>query len=370
MKIWLKDQTEIEEKALEQAVHLASLPLRVTNVALMPDVHAGFGVPIGTVFAAMDAILPNAVGFDIGCGVTAVMTDRKTQELISGRLQTVLRDIYTIVDNQWHELAMNSSLEKDIPALTAIGINRKSKKTNSLLGGGNHFVELQKDEEDNLWFMIHTGAGDLPERIADYYLEIAKRYCKDNQLTPPTVELSFLPLETSEAQGYIHSVKYCTLIAAQFRRRLADRILDYLSSAPHEIMDAPHNFLAQEQHFGRNLLVHRKGAIRAEVNTRLPIPGSMGQPSYIARGLGNPESFCSCSHGAGRRTDGASQLNRTPEQIISELFNQGIEILTNKPDELTKRSYHDYKDITEVMTRQGDLIKIEKKLTPIGVARG
>ncbi len=371
LKIWLDNLKQIEGKAYQQAVNLTNLPFTLSHIALMPDVHSGFGVPIGTVVAAEDNIIPNAAGFDIGCGVLAVKTDRSTQDLPKGKVQRALTKISSRVKFIHRRKENNlNKYRKQIPLHLSPGRDVDKRQKNGSLGGGNHFIELQKDEEDHIWIMIHAGAGEIASQVAEYYYGLAKKHCEKAYIDLPSIELSFLPHGIKEGLDYVQAVNGCLNIAAQNREQLAEIVLKILNCKPLAKFDAPHNFVALEQHFGLEVWVHRKGAIRAELDTFVPIPGSMGNPSYIVRGLGNPESFQSCSHGAGRRLKEKAEQEITTREIIEELQNRGIEISTDEWDSLPERSHHAYKDIEQVMTMQEDLVTVDIKLTPIGVFRG
>lgn len=385
IKMWLDD---IEDGAMEQVKNLANLPFSFKHIAIMPDSHQGYGMPIGGVLATKGVIIPNAVGVDIGCGMCAVKTsltdvDKDTLKKIMGEIRKAVP-----VGFEHHKVAQDEML---MP-LNKIGeynngylqihypiVNKEYKSALTqigTLGGGNHFIEIQKGSDGHIWIMIHSGSRNLGKQVADYYNKIAKELNqKWHSEIPAKADLAFLPIDSEEGQAYIREMNYCVEFALANRKQI---MAQCLNSFGHiigkyeydDVLNIAHNYARMENHFGENMMVHRKGATLATTDTIGIIPGSQGTKSYIVRGKGNPESFNSCSHGSGRkmgRKEAERNLNLADEQ--KKLDDQGI------LHELRGKSGLDeapgaYKDIQEVMKNQEDLIEILVELTPLGVIKG
>ncbi len=387
VKIW-QERGAVEEGALIQIDNLRRLPFAYHHVAIMPDVHQGYGMCIGGVLATQGVVIPNAVGVDIGCGMCAVKTSLKASQLDTDTLKKIMGLIREKVPVGF-EHQKEPQDESLMPILEGGQLDSESwpvisneyfsaRKQLGTLGGGNHFIEIQKDGEDNVWIMIHSGSRNLGKKVADYYNDIAKKL---NQRwfssVPKEWDLAFLPIETREAQDYLVEMNYCVEFALANRKLMMQNIVDSFiptfGSMGWEIepyINIAHNYARYEHHFGKDVLVHRKGATSAKLGEIGIIPGSQGSKSYIVRGLGNPESFMSCSHGAGRKM-GRKQASRELklEDEIKRLDDQGIihGIRTEKDlDEATGA----YKDITEVMINQRDLVEIVTELTPMAVIKG
>lgn len=377
--MWIEN---IEESAMNQAINLANLPFAFRQVCLMPDSHSGYGMPIGGILATQDVIVPNAVGVDIGCGMCAIRTNIKHETLDSVRIKKILSGIRELVPLGFdhHKVKQDESLMPagyNLDELFVVKNQYNSAlKQIGTLGGGNHFIEIQKDGEDMIWIMIHSGSRNIGLKVAAYHNKTAKRL---NEMYYSSVDkksdLAFLPVKTDEAHNYYHEMKYCVDFAFANRSLMMNRIKDVISSECSKVEFEPminiaHNYAAWENHFGSNVIVHRKGATSARAGETGIIPGSQGTNSYIVEGLGNPESFMSCSHGAGRamsRTMAEKTLNLDEE--IRKLDEKNIihGIRTRKDlDEASSA----YKDITEVMGLQKDLVKIIHKLSPLAVIKG
>lgn len=379
IKMWLEN---IEEAALDQAINLSNLPFAFKQIALMPDAHVGYGMPIGGILATKGAVVPNAVGVDIGCGMCAVKTDLMHTEIPVKKVKAILSKIREGVPlgfshhekPQYENLMPAGHLVDDLPIVKEQ--YEAALKQIGTLGGGNHFIELQKDEEGFLWIMVHSGSRNIGYKVADYYNKIAKQL---NTLwhseVNPKVDLAFLPLETEEAKFYLDEMQYCIDFALGSRslmmQRVQEAILDSFPATSFEPMiNIAHNYARMENHFGQNVLVHRKGATSARVGEVGIIPGSQGTKSYIVEGLGNPESFMSCSHGAGRvmsRSQAVKNLNL--EEEAKKLDDQGIIHAIRNQKDLEEASSA-YKDIDEVMSLQTDLVKILHELSPVAVVKG
>ncbi|MDO4959100.1 MAG: RtcB family protein [Prevotellaceae bacterium] len=380
VKIWTND---VDEKAMEQIENLTTLPFLHHHLAIMPDVHAGMGMPIGGVLACEDAVIPNAVGVDIGCGMCAVKTNWKVSDIPTDILR---KEIMRGIRNQI-PLGMNhhkqSQDEKYLPQgfdidKMEIVKHRQQAILHEIgtLGGGNHFIELQKDEDDTLWIMIHSGSRNLGKLVGDHYNNIAKNLNKLwHSVVSPDIRLPFLPRGTKEFGAYWNEMKYCIEFALCNRKLMMQRIEDVISYAIPGIEFEPminiaHNYAAMEHHFGKDVIVHRKGATLAQEGVIGIIPGSQGTASYIVEGLGNPDSFNSCSHGAGRvlsRSAAIRTLDMAAE--VSQLEAKGIIHAIRCQDDMQEASGA-YKDIDTVIANESDLVKVKTRLLPVAVIKG
>ena len=310
IKLWLD---EIDDNTLYQVKNLANLPFAFRHISLMPDAHSGYGMPIGGVMAADNVIVPNAVGVDIGCGMCAVKADIKVTPNIQNRLKEILRDIRekVPVGFKHHKRAQDESLmpqDYDTGSMEVVRAEYSSAlRQLGTLGGGNHFIEIQKDNENYIWIMIHSGSRNIGKQVADYYNKLAKKLNKQwNSPVPSKADLAYLPFTTEEAHKYYEEMNYCVDFALANRKLMLTRVQEVFSNFfPNinfgKIINIAHNYAAWENHFGKDVVVHRKGATSAHKGELGIIPGSQGTKSYIVEGLGNPESFASCSHGAGRK---------------------------------------------------------------------
>jgi len=378
IKLWLDD---IEESALQQAKNLANLPFAFKHVALMPDSHFGFGMPIGGVLATKGVIIPNSVGVDIGCGMRFMETDIHISNLPTDKLKSIMGKIRK-------EIPMGFSKQNtpvtyhQVPILgdeDRMPIVWKNHNNTLIscgtLGGGNHFIEFQTNEKGFICVMIHSGSRNLGKQVADFYnKEAIKLNEKCFSQVPKEWELAFLPLGDVLADNYMSEMNYCVQFANYNRAYMMEAILNILHGefghCRRAEKDVAHNYATMENHFGQNVMVHRKGAIRARKGDLGIIPGSQGTSSYIVEGLGNVDSFNSCSHGAGRlmsRTKARNTLDLQIEQ--DKLDKQGIIHSIRDIANLDEASSA-YKDIDVVMENQKDLVNITMKLTPIAVLKG
>ena len=380
VKIWTG---EVEESAMEQIVNLTKLPFLYHHLAIMPDVHAGMGMPIGGVLATVDAVIPNAVGVDIGCGMCAVKTSWRVEEISLDVLRKkIMRGIRKAIPlgKEHHKKAQDENFMPqghDIDSMTVVSRQYISAtKQVGTLGGGNHFIELQRDEEGTLWVMIHSGSRNLGKQVGDYYNRFAATLNERwHSVVNPELRLAFLPLKNKEFNDYWAEMQYCVDFALSNRRLMMERIKEVLADALPGIEFEPminiaHNYAAWEHHYGKNVIVHRKGATLAREGVVGIIPGSQGTASYIVEGLGNPESFCSCSHGAGRvmsRTKAVQSLSLQDE--IKRLDDQGIVHAIRTVHDLEEAAGA-YKDIEQVINNELDLVRIVTRLLPIAVIKG
>ncbi|HOY32524.1 MAG TPA: RtcB family protein [Bacteroidales bacterium] len=379
IKLWLDAP---DENSLNQVKNLANLPFAFSHVCLMPDAHAGYGMPIGGVLAADNVIVPNAVGVDIGCGMCAVKTDIKAGSLPQAKLRHILDEIRKLIPLGFdhHKEEQNEELMPqnfDIDEMKIVKQEYLSAlKQLGTLGGGNHFIEIQNDEQNYIWIMIHSGSRNIGLKVAEYYNNKAKKLnALWHTAVSPKADLAFLPFESDEARMYYNEMKYCVAFAFANRNLMMERIQSVLSDNVSHIVFDPliniaHNYAAWEEHFGKKVVVHRKGATSARQGETGIIPGSQGTRSYIVVGLGNHDSFMSCSHGAGRIMSRSQAIkNLDLEEEIRKLDKQGIIHSIKSKKDLDEASSA-YKDIQTVIQSQNDLVTIKHILTPLGVIKG
>lgn len=381
IKIWAN---EVESSAMEQIKNLANFPFAFDHIAIMPDVHMGFGMPIGGVLATTKVVIPNAVGVDIGCGIAAVKIPLKISDLSNESLKKIMGEVRQRIPVGFKkhkipkkELKLNGNFKIINQELNS------AKYQLGTLGGGNHFIEFQKDEKKNIWIMVHSGSRNLGFKVANYYNDLAKSLVKKNDVKiPESWDLNFLYLDSKEGKDYLNEMEYCVNFAKQNRKVMMKIIveifIDILKKEGIHLLkkdfgksiDVSHNYARVENHFGKNVVVHRKGATSAKKGELGIIPGSQGSASYIVKGKGNKESFMSCSHGAGRKMSrkmAREKLDLEEEKMKLEKLGvvHGVRNIKNL-DEAAGA----YKDIEEVMNNQKDLIEIVERLIPIAVIKG
>ncbi len=380
VKMWA---STCDAHAWKEITNICSLPFVYHHLALMPDVHGGKGMPIGTVLATKDVVIPNAVGVDIGCGMCAVKTNIKveslTQNVLRGQIMKAIRQRIPLGKEQ-HSVAQDEKYMPqgfDIDKLTVCK-RRHISATKQLgtLGGGNHFIELQKDDEGWLWIMIHSGSRNLGLQVGVYYNEKADMLNRRWYSTVKSeILLPFIPLKDALFKEYWQEMQYCIAFALCNRRLMMQRVEEIISDSVSDVTFEPminiaHNYAAWENHFGENCIVHRKGATLARKGETGIIPGSQGTSSYIVEGLGNTDSFMSCSHGAGRamsRSEATQTLNLKTEKERLDKLNI-VHAIRNQKD--LSEAAPAYKDIEKVIAEQLDLIKIKVHLSPIAVIKG
>lgn len=375
IKLWLDDA---DENVLNQARNIANLPFTVKHIALMPDAHVGYGMPIGGVMACDDVVVPNAVGVDIGCGMCAVRTD--LTEISLAALTSIVIDIRRLIPTGFKHHAYPAPMglmpehpgHLGLPAVT--DQYEAARKQLGTLGGGNHFIEIQKGNGGRIWVMIHSGSRNVGLQVAKYYNNIAKelnrKWCVG---IPPEQQLAFLPLSCNEGQQYFNEMQWCVEFAKNSREFMMKNVLGVVAdNLGKEIktrwIDIAHNYAVLEFHYHMPLVVHRKGATAADTGEAGIIPGSQGTCSYIVKGLGNPLSFKSCSHGAGRKM-GRQQAKKTLDLGHEQLKMKGIVHGMNSINRLDEAPGA-YKDIRNVMDNQRDLVEIVTELTPLAVMKG
>lgn len=369
IKMWIQD---IEDGAMAQARNLANLSFAFKWVAIMPDSHEGYGMPIGGVLATDQVIIPNAVGVDIGCGMRAVKTtltdiDAESMKLIMGKVRLVIP--LGFEHNKENQEWSGFDQAPDIPVIQReLASARKQLGT---LGGGNHFIEIQRGSDGYIWLMIHSGSRNFGLKSANDFHKTAMNLCKKWRSDIPDKDLSFLPIDTKEGGDYYKAMSFCLDFAKANRALMMERYTDVVREVTGagilDELDIHHNYAAFEHHYDKNVLVHRKGATKAKSGQRGIIPGSMGTASYIVTGLGNPESFESCSHGAGRRM-GRGQATRTLNLAEEQAKMGGIIHGLRSVKELDEAPGA-YKDIDDVMAQQADLVQIDVRLTPLAVIK-
>ena len=398
LKVWLKSEKDLEASCLEQARNLAGLPFLHKWVCLMPDTHAGMGMPIGGVIAARDVVIPNAVGVDIGCGMAYVKTNLPVEvlkntmtgsgNLIQGIIGDILRNIpvgfarhRTEMPSYTLDAAMeNLSLYEENGEL--LGQLTAGYYQIGTLGGGNHFIELQEDDEGLLSIMIHSGSRHLGKNVCDYFHRAAREQNRRwYSQVPDEYGLAFLPVDTREGRQYLRWMQLSMDFARENREKMmfaVKAILEkwvgrYTQLAPayEEEINCHHNYAALENHCGENVWVHRKGAVRAGKDELTVIPGAMGSYSYVVRGLGNPESFCSSSHGAGRLYSRKGAMEAfSCEQVMVDLKDRGVFLGKKSKEDVAEESRFAYKNIDEVMENQRDLVTPVRRLRTVGGAKG
>jgi tRNA-splicing ligase RtcB (3'-phosphate/5'-hydroxy nucleic acid ligase) len=374
IKVWTDD---LDDAALGQAKNLANLPFAFRHVAIMPDGHVGYGMPIGGVLATKGVVIPNAVGVDIGCGMCAVKTsleeiDRDTLKVIMGMIREVVPVGFNHQKNsQDPEWMPNWAV---LPKVVGQEYYSALKQVGSL-GGGNHFLEIQKGNDGHVWIMIHSGSRNLGKKVADFYNRWAK-HLNERWFSgvDSKQELAFLPVDTAEAQQYLDEMSYCVEFAFLNRKLMMHNIqkcfAEKVDVAFEPMINIAHNYARYEHHFGKDVIIHRKGATSAKEGEVGIIPGSQGTASYIVKGLGNPESFRSCSHGAGRilgRKAAQKQLDLQAE--IEKMDSQGIIHGIRCVQDLDEATGA-YKDISKVMSNQSDLVEVLVELKPLAVIKG
>ena len=370
-----------EAGCIDQAKNLANLPFAFKHVALMPDTHQGYGMPIGGVLATRGVVIPNAVGVDIGCGMCAIKTSLHAVELPAEKLKAILGEIRKRVPVGFahNQIACPASYMPENSVARPV-VDREFEKARTqlgTLGGGNHFIEIQKDGEGSVWVMIHSGSRNLGKQVADHYNKLAKDLNARwfTQVDPKT-DLAFFPHDSEEARIYLNEMNYCLWFSkanrAEMMRMVKIAIQEVMPAGVvfGEALDIQHNYATWENHFGENVIVHRKGATAARAGQLGIIPGSQGTCSYIVEGLGNPQSFMSCSHGAGRRM-GRKQAERTLNLAdeIRKMDEKGIVHGMRAQGDLDEAASA-YKDIDTVMAEQADLVKIVTRLEPMAVVKG
>lgn len=394
----------VEDKALSQVMNVARLPFIYKWVAVMPDVHWGIGCTVGSVIPTVGAIVPAAIGVDLGCGVSAALTSLKASDLpddlasVRSAIEAAVPhgrtdnggandrgawgDIPDVVAEAWCSLAVR--LAPMVDKRPSLATPRALHQLGTL-GTGNHFIEVCLDEADRVWVTLHSGSRGQGNRIGSQFISIARKDMERWFVHLPDADLAYLPEGTDHFDEYLAAVEWAQEYAAENRRLILNATLQAMYSAPPTTMlhggktalphfttetaviDCHHNYVAREHHYGRQVLVTRKGAVRAREGDLGLIPGSMGARSYIVRGKGNLESFCSCSHGAGRamsRTEARKRISLADHAAATA----GVEC--RKDEDVLDESPAAYKPIENVMAAQSDLVDIVHELHAVVCVKG
>ena len=375
IKMWLSD---IEDGALEQAKNMANLPFTFKHVAIMPDAHTGYGGPIGGILAAKGVIVPNFVGLDIGCGMCAIRTS--LQEITKPNLIKIRNRISELIPVGFshHKDKQNEDLIPRLPSESKIVKQQYESALYQIgtLGGGNHFIEIQKGDQGYIWIMIHSGSRNVGYKVAKYYnaaaIKMNERWFSK---VDKSLQLAFLPIETQMAKSYMEEMNFCVDFAFANRQLMMERVkqaffenvggVDYDS-----FINIAHNYARWENHYNTNVIVHRKGATSARSRELGIIPGSQGTKSYIVEGKGNEQSFKSCSHGAGRKMGRKQAINNLSLSEERERLDKLGVIHNLESEQDLDEAAGAYKDIDEVMSNQHDLVKILVMLKPLAVIKG
>lgn len=383
IKIWTD---EVEASALTQLKNLARLPFINSNgVACMPDVHAGTGSTVGTVIATESAVIPAAVGVDIGCGMNAVRLSLKASDLpdnLKPLRDEIERRVPLGVGGAHDDSTDIGELTPDLTRTVIDPLYKgdydkfhaKAASQMGSLGSGNHFIEVCIDENQDVWIMLHSGSRGIGNMIGTHYIAKAKRQMEQFFITLPDDNLAYFPENTEDFDDYMYAVGWAQNYALENRRRMMSEVLEAMKqridkpfTITQEAINCHHNYVERENHFGRNMWVTRKGAIRARQGDLGIIPGSMGQRSYIVRGKGDLQSYCSCSHGAGRVMSRAEAKRRfTVEDLAAQT--QGVEC--RKDASVIDEIPSSYKDIDQVMANQTDLVEVVHQLKQVLCVKG
>lgn len=377
---------DVEGEAVAQAIDLANLDVARDHVALMPDAHPGFGMPIGGVLLAEGAVVPYAVGVDIGCGVSFARTDLAWRESLSpSALHAILRSIERAVPTGFAvhrrppmtvDRMVDAVGAPPPPGIRAAWLDRAAASLGTL-GGGNHFLEAQRDDDGRVCFMLHSGSRNLGKQVCDEFVRRARAACSARGRTLPNRDLAYLRFdEDPDAGAYWAAMSWAMSWAALNRRTMMDRVEDaFRGHAPRcafeRVGDVHHNYAAEETHGGIAGIVHRKGAVRASAGAMVFIPGSMGTASYVAVGLGEPAGFASCQHGAGRLIGRHEAMRRkSSAEVFAEMEALGVELLSGEPRTAAEEAAFAYRDIDAVMGASADLVRPLARLRPLGVVKG
>lgn len=375
IKLWLNEE-QMDEGALQQARNLANLPFAFKHIAIMPDTHQGYGMPIGAILATKGVIIPNAVGVDIGCGMCSLrteLTDIDTDDLKD--ILKIIRETIPVGFNR-HKTPQDPAWMPEVRGNLPIVRQEYDSALYQIgtLGGGNHFIEIQKGSDGYIWIMVHSGSRNVGFTVANHYHDIAKKL---NKAAGEDIskDLAYLPESSEYYELYKNEMDYCLEFALANRTLMMERVkAAFRQVVPAvefaDFINKPHNFAAEEEHFGETVMVHRKGATRARKGEWGMIPGSQGTSSYLVKGKGEAQSFESCAHGAGRimsRAQARKQLDVKEE--VKALKELGVLHAIRGRKDLDEAP-GSYKDIDEVMNNQKDLVEIQIELQPLAVVKG
>ena len=379
---------EVESGAMQQLYNMAQLPFIHSHIAAMPDVHFGKGATVGSVIPTRGAIIPAAVGVDIGCGMNAIRLSVKAKDLPDNLrgLRLAIEESIPVGFNMHKTVrarhstiqSLSGRLDRIIDKHNKIYSMRKRPyqtwiRQIGTLGGGNHFIELCLDENDDVWVMLHSGSRGVGNAIGQYFISLAKKDMGQHLINLPDKDLAYFKEGARFFDDYIEAVEWAQDYAMANRREMMDLILAVLRKKlpkfgiTREAINCHHNYVSQEVHFGEKVFVTRKGAIRAGLDELGIIPGSMGAKSFVVRGKGNPQSFSSCSHGAGRKMSRSAAKRKYSEQDVVQ---QTIGVECRKDRGVIDEIPAAYKDIDQVMDNQRDLIEVVHTLKQIVCVKG
>ncbi len=383
VKVWT-DQVEGAAKA--QLQNTARLPFVFHHVAAMPDVHLGIGATVGSVVATKGAISPAAVGVDIGCGMVAQRTTLRADDLDAPFLARLRARIERSIPLGFaqHEApgekasAFMAATATDHPTIVQESFLRKAACQLGTLGGGNHFIEVCRDTGGAVWLMLHSGSRNIGKTVAERHIEAAKGLMRRLLVDLPDPDLAYFVQGSEEFRAYVHDLEWCQVYALCNRDLMMDTVVRDLSVAlgkggspagllAGDRVNCHHNYVARERHFGQDVLVTRKGAIRARKGDLGIIPGSMGTGSFIVRGLGNPEAFESAPHGAGRRMSRGEARRRF---TAADLAAQTAGVECRKDSGVLDEIPGAYKEIGDVIRRSADLVEVVAELKQLLCVKG
>lgn len=366
----------------KMAKNVASLPFIFKHVSLMPDVHLGKGALVGSVIATKDAIMPAAVGVDIGCGMCAIKTPFVATQL-EGKLKQIRRDLEAAIP-----VGFNENKEVANPARNWQGwrefkhlhkgvqdLEGKAMRQMGSLGGGNHFIEVCLDTENQVWLMLHSGSRNIGNKLAQCHINTAKQLAKMAGSSLPDPDLAAFVVNTSEFDAYWHDLQWSQeyarvnreVMMARFKQIMETHLVGGKPTKPLLAVNCHHNYAEREVHYGDQVYVTRKGAVRAQLNDYGIIPGSMGAKSFIVRGQGNHESYCSCSHGAGR----AMSRNQAKLHFsLDDLIQQTAGVECRKDGGVLDEIPAAYKPIEQVMANQAELVEVVATLKQVVCVKG
>lgn len=384
IKAWIKG-VPVEDSARRQLENIARLPFVYRHVAVMPDVHLGKGATVGSVIATRAAIVPAAVGVDIGCGMAAAMTNITASRLPDslGAVRSAIESVVPVgmashgqvtrrADKTWYG-TLKTRWESIDAKHPKISTGKSAALQIGTLGGGNHFIELCLDEADRVWVMLHSGSRNVGNRIGGYFIEKAKEQIAQTDIRLADKDLAWLDEHTPLFNDYVEAVGWAQDYARANREAMMDAVLAILREHWPDLevgevaVNCHHNYVQREEHFGEKVWLTRKGAVRAGAGELGIIPGSMGAKSFIVRGKGNAESFESCSHGAGRAMSRADAKRRF---TVEDHVNATAGVECRKDHGVIDETPMAYKDIDAVMAAQSDLVDIVHTLRQVVCVKG
>jgi len=394
IKAWVRG-VPLDEGARRQLENTARLPFVFKWIAAMPDVHWGLGATVGSVVATKGAIVPAAVGVDIGCGMAALRTTLRASDLpddlraMRERIERAVpvgftpgrgkrdtgswHDLPDRVGQAWEPLA--GGYARLLARSPKLDRDKSPARQLGTLGSGNHFIEVCLDEEDRVWFMLHSGSRGVGNRIGTYFIERAREDMRRQMVNLPDRDLAYFSEGAQSFDEYVEAVEWAQTYAATNRRTMMQSVVQAVGATPgvppfaatDELVNCHHNYVARESHFGEEVLVTRKGAVRAAAGDLGIIPGSMGTRSYIVRGKGNPESFTSCSHGAGRAMSRTEAKRRF---TVADHAAATVGVECRKDAGVIDETPAAYKPIDDVMEAQRDLVDVVHRLRQVVCVKG